>query len=91
MESLPNAHVWYHSEHSDIPYSPNQFLDLDLFFAASFSNIAQAKTSKTEIIFNLQQHYVSKKLQGQMIQEKITTGVEKLCKWVVKMSCQAGF
>ena len=50
-----------------------------------------AKTSKTEIIFNSQQHYVSKKLQGQMIQVKITTGVEKLCKWVVKMSCQAGF
>ena len=50
-----------------------------------------AKTSKTEIIFNSQQHYVSKKLQGQMIQEKITTGVEKLCKWVVKMSCQAEF
>ena len=28
---------WYHSEPSDIPYSPNQFLALDFFFAVSNS------------------------------------------------------
>ena len=28
--------LWYHSEHSDVPYSPNQFLGWD-FFAVSYS------------------------------------------------------
>ena len=28
--------IWYHLEHSDITYSPNQFLGLD-FFVASYS------------------------------------------------------
>ena len=33
--------VWYHSEPSDIPYSPNQFLGWD-FFIASYSKTALA-------------------------------------------------
>ena len=34
--------IWYHSEPSDIPYSPNQFLGWD-FFAASYSKTALVK------------------------------------------------
>ena len=40
--SVTHAHlgqIWYHSEPSDVPYSPNQFLALD-FFAASYSKRA---------------------------------------------------
>ena len=33
--------IWYHSEPSDVPYSPNQFRALD-FFAASESKIPQS-------------------------------------------------
>jgi hypothetical protein len=33
--------IWYHSEPSDVPYSPNQFLALN-FFAASYSKTALA-------------------------------------------------
>ena len=35
--------IWYQSEPSDVPYSPNQYLALD-FFAASYSKIALAYT-----------------------------------------------
>ena len=38
--------IWYHSDSSDIPYSPNQFLDWD-FFAASYSKTALIITSRT--------------------------------------------
>ena len=31
--------IWYHSEPSDVPYSPNQFLGWD-FFAVSYSNLS---------------------------------------------------
>ena len=31
--------IWYHSEHSDVPYSPSQFLGWD-FFAVSYSKTA---------------------------------------------------
>ena len=31
--------IWYHSEPSDVSYSPNQFLVMD-FFAASYSKAA---------------------------------------------------
>ena len=33
-KQLNHAHlgpIWYHSEPSDVPYSPNQFLDWDFF------------------------------------------------------------
>ena len=32
--AIPTTHlgpIWYHSELSDVPYSPNQFLALDFF------------------------------------------------------------
>ena len=52
----PNAHlrpIWYHSEPSDITYSPNQFLDWD-FFADSYSEMALKKAiykvNKTETV-----------------------------------------
>ena len=38
----PHAHlgsIWNHSERSDVPYSPNQFLGWD-FFAVSYSKLA---------------------------------------------------
>ena len=40
--TLTHAHfgpIWYHSEPSDVPYSPNQFLGWD-FFAVSYSKPA---------------------------------------------------
>ena len=40
--SGPSNHlgsIWYHSEPSDVPYYPNQFLAWT-FFPASYSNIA---------------------------------------------------
>ena len=42
IKGVTHAHlgpIWYHSEPSDIPYFPNQFLVLD-FFAVSYSKIA---------------------------------------------------
>ena len=39
IKGVTHAHlgpIWYHSEPSDIPYSPNQFLALDFFFAAYY-------------------------------------------------------
>ena len=44
IKGVTHAHlgpIWYHSEPSDVPYSPKQFLVLD-FFAASYSKIALA-------------------------------------------------
>ena len=44
LGGVTHAHlgaIWYHSEYSDVPYSPNQFLALD-FFAFSLSKIALA-------------------------------------------------
>ena len=32
--------IWYHVESLEVPYSPNQFLDRDLFFAPSYSKAA---------------------------------------------------
>ena len=29
--TLLDQSIWYHSEHSDVPYFPNQFLGLDFF------------------------------------------------------------
>ena len=40
MKGVTHAHlgpIWYHSEPSDVPYSPNQFLGRD-FFSASYSS-----------------------------------------------------
>ena len=37
--------IWYPSESSDIPYSPNQFLGWDVF-AASYSKMALSTPSK---------------------------------------------
>ena len=42
VEGVTHAHlgpIWYHSEPSDIPYFPNQFLCWD-FFAASYRKMA---------------------------------------------------
>ena len=55
IKGVTHAHlgpIWYHSEPSDVPYSPNQFLDLD-FFVASYSKIAlvsQSVWSKKDMI-----------------------------------------
>ena len=43
LKRVTHAHlglIWYHSEPSDVPYSPNQFLALDFFFATSYSKKA---------------------------------------------------
>ena len=40
--------IWYHSEPSDVPYSPNQFLGWD-FFAVSYSKTALEKTGKANL------------------------------------------
>ena len=43
INEVTHAHlgsIWYHSEPSDIPYSPNQFLGWD-FFAPSYSKTAR--------------------------------------------------
>ena len=42
IKGVTHAHlgpVWYHSEPSDVSYSPNQFLGWD-FFTASYSKMA---------------------------------------------------
>ena len=42
IKGVTHAHlgpIWYHSEPSDVPYSPNQFLGWN-FFAASYSKTA---------------------------------------------------
>ena len=42
IKGVTHAHlgpIWYHSEPSDVSYSPNQFLGWD-FFAASYSKTA---------------------------------------------------
>ena len=42
VKGITHAHlgpIWYHSEPSDVPYSPNQFLGWD-FFVASYSKTA---------------------------------------------------
>ena len=42
IKGVTHAHlgpIWYHSEPSNVPYSPNQFLGWD-FFAASYSKTA---------------------------------------------------
>ena len=42
IKAVTDAHlgpIWYHSELSDVPYSPNQFLGWD-FFAISYSKTA---------------------------------------------------
>ena len=43
--------IWYHSEPSDLPYSPNQFLALD-FFAASYSKIALTQNMTTDCLLD---------------------------------------
>ena len=37
--------IWYHSEPSEVPYSPNQYLDRD-FFATSYSKAALEQDNK---------------------------------------------
>ena len=47
-QGVTHAHlgpIWYHSEPSDVPYSPNQFLDWD-FFAVSYSKTAVSRLKK---------------------------------------------
>ena len=42
IRGVTHAHlgpIWYRSEHSDVTYSPNQFLDWDIF-APSYSKTA---------------------------------------------------
>ena len=42
FKGVTHAHlrpIWYHSEPSDVPYSPNQFLGWD-FFTTSYSKTA---------------------------------------------------
>ena len=52
MDDLFNnlGSIWYHSEPLDIPYYPNQFLDLD-FFAVSYSKSALAKNNTYKMHF----------------------------------------
>ena len=52
-EGLTHAHlgpIWSHSEHSDVPCSPNQFLGWD-FFAASYSKTALELRSNVTLDF----------------------------------------
>ena len=47
INGVTHAHlgqIWYHSEPSDVPYSQNQFLGWDLFFATSYSKTALRNT-----------------------------------------------
>ena len=42
VKGFPHAHlepIWYHSKHSDIPYSPEQFLGWDIFCRFLHANI----------------------------------------------------
>ena len=42
IKGVTHAHLgplWYHSKHSDVPYSPNQFFGWDVF-AVSYSRTA---------------------------------------------------
>ena len=42
IKGVTHAHlgpIWYQSEHSEIPHSPNQYLGWD-FFAVSYNKIA---------------------------------------------------
>ena len=50
IKGVTHAHlgpIWYHKEPSDVPYSPNQFLGWDFFFAVSNSKTA------LQIVMNL--------------------------------------
>ncbi len=49
IKGVTHAHlgpIWYHSEPSDVPYSPNQFLGWD-FFAAFYSKTVLTNGSST--------------------------------------------
>ena len=43
--------IWYHSDPSDVPYSPNQFLSLD-FFCRFLQQEKTGKIKKTFVYFS---------------------------------------
>ena len=53
IKGVTDAHlgpIWYHSEPSDVTYSPNQFLALGLFFAVFYSNTALGHCFKHSLV-----------------------------------------
>ena len=53
IKGVTDAHlgpIWYHSEPSDVPHSPNQFLVHGLFFAVSYSNTALGYCFKHSLV-----------------------------------------
>ena len=43
IKGVTHAHlgpIWYHSEPSGVPHTPNKFLGWDFFFATSYSKMA---------------------------------------------------
>ena len=79
VKGVTNSHlgpIWYLSEHSDIPSSPNQFLGWD-FFAVSYSKPALTSITKfirqTEeglvpnLVQNRRSHYFVSSIQKGLI------------------------
>ena len=46
--------IWYHSESSDLPYSPNQFLGWDFFFHVLQQDSTSMPTDKVVVSINAQ-------------------------------------
>ena len=56
IKGVTNTHlgpIWYHSEPSDVPYSPNQFLGWN-FFAVSYSKLALVATVSRLVCYNFE-------------------------------------
>ena len=52
IKGVTHAHlgpIWYHSEPSDVPYSPNQFSWLGLFFAVFYRKMALSIVQSSNI------------------------------------------
>ena len=68
IKGVTNIHlgpIWYHSEPSDIHYSPNEFLGLDFFFAVSYSkpalikkNLEKKRLLKREYVYSRGYDYI---------------------------------
>ena len=64
IKGVAHAHlgpIWYHS---DVPYSPNQFLGWDFFFAVSYSKTALAIRCAS-FFFELVTKYISQNSRTQ--------------------------
>ena len=55
--------VWYHSEPSDIPYSPNQFLGLDFFFCRFLQQDGSSNKSCSSELLSLNINHLKKRFE----------------------------